>query len=275
MNSNTIDNNYSIDRTDQNEIIRILFEDYNIEYTNDNVNAILQYYDQYDQMPQSEHIIRMLINNQINQMHLIPISQSTENIEKISDDEYSNKSSESESEDNYDEKDYEDEDDDTEEVDEEDDDTEDDEEEDDEDDNTQTVQNTVPSLQFQFLIRSGAQNSNNQNIDQRIGSFLRFFDLTNNVLIQDNQLNFLNNNNVRKVIKEVEEVEINMFDKIKNPQNEECFICYDSFKSEEIVRILPCKHIFHRCCIDKYLKTQSILCPYCKTEAGESKFDNI
>jgi hypothetical protein len=40
-----------------------------------------------------------------------------------------------------------------------------------------------------------------------------------------------------------------------------CSICTENFAAEEDVRILPCKHEFHRSCIDPWLVKQSTKCP--------------
>ena len=47
-----------------------------------------------------------------------------------------------------------------------------------------------------------------------------------------------------------------------------CPICLDEFipnDSAHPVRVLPCKHIYHPDCIDRYLLSTSSLCPLCKT----------
>ncbi|KAJ1961078.1 hypothetical protein IWQ62_003994, partial [Dispira parvispora] len=43
-----------------------------------------------------------------------------------------------------------------------------------------------------------------------------------------------------------------------------CTICLDRFRSGQCVRQLPCKHVFHRDCVDKWLTTKSGVCPLCK-----------
>ncbi|KAL0478160.1 E3 ubiquitin-protein ligase [Acrasis kona] len=44
---------------------------------------------------------------------------------------------------------------------------------------------------------------------------------------------------------------------------ENCTICLSEYEEEEVLRTLPCFHIFHRECIDDWLK-QSRVCPVCK-----------
>lgn len=43
----------------------------------------------------------------------------------------------------------------------------------------------------------------------------------------------------------------------------ECPICLESFEIGEDVRVLSCKHCFHQCCIDSWLKTM-LKCPICR-----------
>ena len=53
-----------------------------------------------------------------------------------------------------------------------------------------------------------------------------------------------------------------------NNSVEACPICYDKFVKTDLVRILPCKHRFHRLCIDKWLSEESYLCSICNGSAG-------
>ncbi|KAL4290334.1 hypothetical protein GQ457_14G005920 [Hibiscus cannabinus] len=48
-----------------------------------------------------------------------------------------------------------------------------------------------------------------------------------------------------------------------------CCICLVDYADEDELRELPCKHVFHVECIDKWLKINAT-CPLCKTEIGES-----
>ena len=60
-----------------------------------------------------------------------------------------------------------------------------------------------------------------------------------------------------------------MYKNIDCTENTECLICYDSFVGTDIIRVLPCSHKLHRCCIDDHLMKKSYLCPYCKHPAGD------
>ena len=50
---------------------------------------------------------------------------------------------------------------------------------------------------------------------------------------------------------------------------EQCPICLEDFiPHETTVRSLPCRHIYHRECIDKFLLDRSSLCPVCKARVA-------
>jgi hypothetical protein len=44
-----------------------------------------------------------------------------------------------------------------------------------------------------------------------------------------------------------------------------CSICIDEYKTKEYKRELDCKHMFHKKCIDKWLKTH-LTCPCCRND---------
>ncbi|XP_010417710.1 PREDICTED: E3 ubiquitin-protein ligase At1g63170-like [Camelina sativa] len=48
-----------------------------------------------------------------------------------------------------------------------------------------------------------------------------------------------------------------------------CCICLTRYGDDEDVRELPCSHVFHVDCVDKWLKINAT-CPLCKNEVGES-----
>uniref|UniRef100_A0A0A9Y8U8 RING-type domain-containing protein n=3 Tax=Lygus hesperus TaxID=30085 RepID=A0A0A9Y8U8_LYGHE len=41
-----------------------------------------------------------------------------------------------------------------------------------------------------------------------------------------------------------------------------CTICFDRYTGEDLVRILPCRHVYHVICIDRWLRRKP-LCPTC------------
>ncbi|CAK6435414.1 unnamed protein product [Pipistrellus nathusii] len=46
---------------------------------------------------------------------------------------------------------------------------------------------------------------------------------------------------------------------------ENCAVCIENFKVKDVIRILPCRHIFHRVCIDPWLSDHHT-CPMCKLD---------
>lgn len=50
--------------------------------------------------------------------------------------------------------------------------------------------------------------------------------------------------------------------------NDACAICLDEFEASESVKLLPCSHGFHACCLDPWLE-RSDLCPICKASILE------
>ncbi|KAI8987794.1 hypothetical protein BDF20DRAFT_289648 [Mycotypha africana] len=47
---------------------------------------------------------------------------------------------------------------------------------------------------------------------------------------------------------------------------EECSICLESYRENDMLRVLPCKHAFHLSCVDTWLTTQKRFCPICKRD---------
>jgi hypothetical protein len=56
--------------------------------------------------------------------------------------------------------------------------------------------------------------------------------------------------------------------KILHSDNKSCSICLQDFKNKESAIYLPCFHLFHRKCIDKWLETKG-KCPLCKNNIKE------
>ncbi|XP_004643365.1 RING finger protein 148 [Octodon degus] len=54
-------------------------------------------------------------------------------------------------------------------------------------------------------------------------------------------------------------------DKEVDPHEDTCVICFDVYKPQDVVRILTCKHFFHKTCIDPWLLARRT-CPMCKCD---------
>ena len=65
---------------------------------------------------------------------------------------------------------------------------------------------------------------------------------------------------------EENEDDAELFNRKKNRFN--CPICLQKYKNADIIKEFPCKHIFHKNCIFKWLK-QSNVCPICKHDLTE------
>nr|XP_033783476.1 E3 ubiquitin-protein ligase RNF130 isoform X3 [Geotrypetes seraphini] len=52
-------------------------------------------------------------------------------------------------------------------------------------------------------------------------------------------------------------------DKETDPDFDHCAVCIESYKQSDVVRILPCKHVFHKSCVDPWL-SEHCTCPMCK-----------
>ncbi|PVZ96818.1 hypothetical protein BB558_007247 [Smittium angustum] len=68
------------------------------------------------------------------------------------------------------------------------------------------------------------------------------------------------------------------FDESENKITErpECLICFEEFKDEDLIRVIPCHHLFHRECIDTWLLEQSGFCPTCRLDLRKtSKLENV
>ncbi|KAG8523013.1 E3 ubiquitin-protein ligase RNF130, partial [Galemys pyrenaicus] len=48
-----------------------------------------------------------------------------------------------------------------------------------------------------------------------------------------------------------------------DPDFDHCAVCIESYKQNDVVRILPCKHVFHKSCVDPWL-SEHCTCPMCK-----------
>jgi hypothetical protein len=68
--------------------------------------------------------------------------------------------------------------------------------------------------------------------------------------------------------KDLEKIESKVLDK---KIDDNCSICLDSYKEGDDVSILKCNHIFHKNCIQTYLKEYNHKCPLCKKSAGQGK----
>jgi len=45
-----------------------------------------------------------------------------------------------------------------------------------------------------------------------------------------------------------------------------CTICFDPIGDHEMIRGLPCLHVFHKGCMDSWLEELHVTCPLCKQD---------
>lgn len=55
-----------------------------------------------------------------------------------------------------------------------------------------------------------------------------------------------------------------------NDSAAKCLVCQCEYEAGEVLRKLPCKHVFHSECCDEWLGRSSA-CPYCRTCVEEGK----
>ncbi|CAK8568694.1 unnamed protein product [Lathyrus sativus] len=53
-----------------------------------------------------------------------------------------------------------------------------------------------------------------------------------------------------------------------------CCICIANYENDDELRELPCLHLFHKDCVDKWLKINA-LCPLCKREVGRNETEPV
>lgn len=49
-------------------------------------------------------------------------------------------------------------------------------------------------------------------------------------------------------------------------KDKNCSICLEEYEKEDIIKQLECKHMFHKNCIEPWLKEYSHKCPLCRNE---------
>lgn len=53
--------------------------------------------------------------------------------------------------------------------------------------------------------------------------------------------------------------------------NDICSVCQENFNNDEIVKILPCNHYFHKDCIEQWLSNYHHKCPICRMPCGDHR----
>lgn len=67
----------------------------------------------------------------------------------------------------------------------------------------------------------------------------------------------------KKAIGKLQVRTIRKGDKETEPDFDNCAVCIEGYKPNDVVRILPCRHLFHKSCVDPWLLDHRT-CPMCK-----------
>ncbi|MGH0116664.1 UNVERIFIED_CONTAM: hypothetical protein FKN15_012259 [Acipenser sinensis] len=67
----------------------------------------------------------------------------------------------------------------------------------------------------------------------------------------------------KKAISKLSTRTVKKGDKETDPDFNHCAVCIEGYKLNDVVRILPCKHVFHKMCVDPWLN-EHCTCPMCK-----------
>ncbi|KAI8552212.1 hypothetical protein RHMOL_Rhmol06G0248700 [Rhododendron molle] len=51
----------------------------------------------------------------------------------------------------------------------------------------------------------------------------------------------------------------------QHPPEQQCIVCLTEFEPDAEVDRLRCGHVFHRMCLEKWLKSRKLTCPLCRT----------
>ena len=69
----------------------------------------------------------------------------------------------------------------------------------------------------------------------------------------------------KKAIAKIPQRTVKLGDKELESEFDQCAVCIEGYKASDVIRILPCKHIFHKSCVDPWLLEQRS-CPMCKLD---------
>lgn len=82
-------------------------------------------------------------------------------------------------------------------------------------------------------------------------------------IYDENNMNELYHKKKNKFILELDEFQYKHVKKYSTIKEDKCAICLQKYKGVDIIKEFPCKHIFHKSCILRWIKTSNI-CPLCK-----------
>ena len=143
----------------------------------------------------------------------------------------------------------------------------------------QNIMNLINSVTSNFNLNFGGNffnggniNTNNVNYEYQDSDNSDFeegeFDEENDNEEENEEDTELFNKKKNLFIMELDEFQYKHLKKYSALKEENCPICLQKYKNADIIKEFPCKHIFHKNCIFKWLK-QSNVCPICKHDLTE------
>ncbi|WAQ99501.1 GOLI-like protein, partial [Mya arenaria] len=72
-------------------------------------------------------------------------------------------------------------------------------------------------------------------------------------------------NAAKKAIAKIPQRSVKIGDKELDSDADQCAVCIEPYKVCDVIRVLPCKHVFHKSCVDPWLLDQRS-CPMCKMD---------
>ena len=88
----------------------------------------------------------------------------------------------------------------------------------------------------------------------------------------DDNYNETYNLKKNKFILELDEFQYKHVKKYSTIKEDKCAICLQKYKGTDIIKEFPCKHIFHKICILKWIKNSN-KCPLCKYDISNDVND--
>ena len=104
-------------------------------------------------------------------------------------------------------------------------------------------------------------NFNNINVENNYDNNFDDEDEENEGGEEDEEDIFIKKRN--QFILELDEFQFKHLKKYSALKEDKCAICLQKYKGADIIKEFPCKHIFHKNCIFKWLKKYTV-CPLCK-----------
>ena len=105
------------------------------------------------------------------------------------------------------------------------------------------------------------------NMNLNLGGNMANFNNPQNINIQgnynENNIEELYNKKKNRFILELDEFQYKHVKKYSTIKEDKCAICLQKYKGVDIIKEFPCKHIFHKNCILKWIENSNI-CPLCK-----------